>query len=418
MVFNTVSQLFGKAISGGITFIISLLLAKTLGVEGYGDFTKITTYVAFFYLFCDLGLNAAFLQLSKDEKLIHMKSSLFTVRLLLGLLLMFITLIILVFLPGSATQGYTQFVKMGIIIFIPSILFQALISTTNAIFQEHLRYDLATYALCAGSIGTLILVWLSIFLLSPNVLLFAIIAAFLIGSFMTAGLSYVLIKKVTKLPVIFWDPKSVKQLLKAAAPLALTLIFNVVYFYANTFILTITQSTLDVGIYGLAYKFFEFTLVIPTFFMNAALPTLIESYVKKDMMVFRKRILLSAIALTGVAVGVAILGWIFTPLLALIRPGFAASILPLRLLITGLPIFYLTSITMWILVVTKKQKELIGIYGITMVLNIALSLLCTPTYSYMAAVWITIGTECFVLASSVAVIIKSGIFRLQLDTKK
>ena len=38
---NTMSQLIGKGVSGVISFIISIILAKALGVDGYGDFTKI-----------------------------------------------------------------------------------------------------------------------------------------------------------------------------------------------------------------------------------------------------------------------------------------------------------------------------------------------------------------------------------------
>src|ERR1700690_648934 len=75
---NTIYQLIGRAASSGSTFIISLLLAKQLGPSGYGDFSKITTYIAFFYLLVDLGLNAAFLQKSTEDA--H-----FTYRHLVGL---------------------------------------------------------------------------------------------------------------------------------------------------------------------------------------------------------------------------------------------------------------------------------------------------------------------------------------------
>jgi O-antigen/teichoic acid export membrane protein len=131
--FNTIAQIIGKIISGGTTFFVSLILARSLGVEGYGDFTKITTYIAFFYLFCDFGLNAAYLQLVEKETAKQTRNVLFTTRILLGLLLMFITLAITAFLPGSENQGYSMVVKMGIILFVPSILFQSIITTTNAI---------------------------------------------------------------------------------------------------------------------------------------------------------------------------------------------------------------------------------------------------------------------------------------------
>src|SRR5260221_13120858 len=65
--FNTLSQLIGRATSAITTFIISLILARNLGTQGFGDFSKVTTYIAFFYLLTDLGLNAAFLKHQEEN---------------------------------------------------------------------------------------------------------------------------------------------------------------------------------------------------------------------------------------------------------------------------------------------------------------------------------------------------------------
>ena len=46
--WNTVSQLFGKAIGSGAMLLVSIFIAREFGAQGYGDFTKITTFVAFF----------------------------------------------------------------------------------------------------------------------------------------------------------------------------------------------------------------------------------------------------------------------------------------------------------------------------------------------------------------------------------
>ena len=46
---------------------------------------------------------------------------------------------------------------MGIIFFTPSIVFQALTTTGNALFQKYLRYDLSTIAISHGSLVSLML---------------------------------------------------------------------------------------------------------------------------------------------------------------------------------------------------------------------------------------------------------------------
>ncbi|HLB60886.1 MAG TPA: hypothetical protein VJL83_04760, partial [Patescibacteria group bacterium] len=55
---NTLVQLIGKFVTAGITFLITLVIARTYGVVGYGDFTKMTAYASLFYLLVDFGMNA------------------------------------------------------------------------------------------------------------------------------------------------------------------------------------------------------------------------------------------------------------------------------------------------------------------------------------------------------------------------
>ena len=402
---NTASQFIGKGVSGVISFIISIILAKSLGVDGYGDFTKITTYVAFFYLFCDFGLNAAYLQLSAEHAPPTLQHSLFTLRTLMGLMLMFLTMLLLVVLPGTLTQGYSLVVKIGIILFIPSILCQSFITTTNAFFQERLKYEFATYALITGSLLTLLLVYISSLIFSSTQFLFAFVIANLIGIAITAFVALLLVKKSTGTVRLLWKQTEIKQLFFAALPLGLTLIFNIIYFHADSFILTITRSTTEVGVYGLAYKFFEFALVLPTFFMNASLPLLFQSYMQKNTEVFHARITKSLWLLTICSIVVALLGWLLAPLFHYIRPEFTQSSLPLKILLLGLPFFYVSNITMWILVIKKLRIQLLSIYGILMIVNIAFNIYFIPIYGYIAAAWITVVSEFFIVLSSYIMII-------------
>jgi len=398
--FNTVAQIIGKAISGGTTFFVSILLARSLGVEGYGDFTKVTTYVAFFYLFCDFGLNAAYLQLTEKQTEKHLKNALFTTRILLSLLLMFVTLAITAFLPGSSGQGYSNAVKMGIILFTPSILFQTMITTTNVLFQERMRYDFATYAIGAGSIATVLSVFFMSKILLPNAMVFGSLISFLIGSVLTMITALFFVKKISGLPSLTFDGTTIQKLLKTALPLGMTLLFNVIYFRIDSVVLTITRSTAEVGTYGLAYKFFEMALVLPTFFMNAALPSLMLAKKTADTKRLQQQIRTSGISLGLLSLFIVICGWFAAPLITMIRPEFSASIVPFKLLLIGLPIFYLSSLTMWILVIEKRQIQMLIIYALSMIINVVANIVFIPTHGYIAAALITIFSELFILLTS------------------
>jgi O-antigen/teichoic acid export membrane protein len=398
---NTFSQIAGKVITSGTTFIVSILIARSLGASGYGDFTKITTFVAFFYLFADFGLNAAYLELSDDKRA---QGNLLALRTLMGLGLMFVCISILAFLPGSSTEGYSPFVKLGIILFSVSILFQGLITTANAYFQKQLRYEYATYALSVGSVVTLLLVCLLPRLRLLGVL--PIIVAFALGSFITAAFSLFFTKKLHADFSFSFDVSLIKKMLVIAFPLGLTLLCNVVYFHADSVILTLTKSTYDVGIYGLAYKVFEFPLVVPTFFMNAVFPLLLISQKTGNAPAFIRQIKRSVGILFSLSLVLLIVGYMAAPFLTLIKTDFRASVLPFRILLLSIPVFYITSVTMWTLIALKRRMQLFFIYFVSMIVNVGCGIAFIPQYGYIAAAWITVVSEILVLLLSWIVIQK------------
>lgn len=404
---NTLSQIIGKILTGGSTFLISLLIARNYGTSGYGDFIKVTTLVAVFYLFTDFGLNAIYLQREKsDQPQNHVWTSLFSLRVIIGIGLLIFLLILLPFLPGHGNEGYTNIVKLGIILFSPTILFQSLTTTANAVFQKTFRYDLATLAILAGSLVSLLLVWVSTLVFLPTVALFVILLSLGIGSFITAFISLRLAHPPTL--AIQLSFKSIKTLLYPAIPLGITLILNLIYFRADTFILTVFRTTSEVGVYGFAYKIFEFALIIPTYFMNSVYPLMLTRNTtgtnhQPDILPVMKK---SIAILLPVSLVVTVGLWFAAPFITYLKQDFAGSILALRILTVGLPFFFLSSLTMWSIIALSKQKYLLYIYGISMTINIIANFFFIPRYSYLAAAWITVGSEAIVLLMSGVVMIR------------
>ena len=390
IVANTFSQLVGKIIGAGTTFFISILLAKQFGVSGYGDFVKITTYIAFFFLIADFGLNAVYLQKQKDP---FAFPTLLGSRIIGGFFLVFISLAVLVFLPHGQSQGYTDVVRLGIILFSPTILFQGLITTANAVFQKHLRYNIATLSLTLGSAASLGLLLL-LLRLSGNA---AIIGSFALlgGSIITATASLFGIKRLGEPLGISFSLTHMSSLFLRAFPLGLTLLFTLVYGHIDSIILTLTRATDEVGIYGLAYKVFELILVFPTFFMNAVYPIMLQATGDRLRVLLKK----SFFFLLLVSCLLTLVTWFFAPLLTYIQEGFAASIAPLRVLSLSLPLFFVSSLTMWALVAFKKQMLLVVVYGGAMILNVSLNVWLIPQWGYMAAAWITLLSEGLVLGA-------------------
>ena len=234
--YNTVSQLIGRGLSGGATFLISIILAHAYGARGFGDFTIITTFVAVFYLFADFGLNAVFLQ--DDLKQSAAWQTLIAARILISIVSIVLALSILSFLPVGIDRGYTSVIKLGIILYCPTIFLQALINSANAVFQQKFRYDLSTLAVVAGSLVSLGLVWLTTQLFLPGVAVSAAVVAMEAGLLVTAMLAAYLAGKYNSWIFVYDWPK-VRSFLIRSLPLGLTLVFNVIYFRADSFILTL-----------------------------------------------------------------------------------------------------------------------------------------------------------------------------------
>jgi O-antigen/teichoic acid export membrane protein len=203
-------------------------------------------------------------------------------------------------------------------------------------------------------------------------------------------------------PVGFvWDTSQMLHLWKTAVPLGVMLLFDVIYFRADNIILTIFRSTTEVGAYGFAYKLFEFPLVFPTFFMNAVYPLMIRNSGgigdrEHIRILFRK----SAAVTFGISLLCLMTGWVGAPYISLVNEEFYASVEIFRILCLGLPVFFVTGVTLWTLIALKKQGTMVWIYACVMILNIACNYVLIPTYGSIAAAWVTVGSETFVLLCS------------------
>ena len=397
--WNMASQIVGKVLGAGATFLATLLIARAYSAEGYGDFIKITTYVALFYSFADFGLNAIYLQQSQQPQVKNAWASLLGLRLLGSIFLIFAALSVLAFVPTGVTQGYTPLVRVGIIIFSPAIIFQTLLTSANAVFQKSLRYDFSTLAVGSGAAITLILLWLVTSWLGGASGVLLSVVSFLGGSAVTAVVALGLARRLTgTLRFSFRTPELLK-IFVPAIPLGLAILFNLVYFHVDSVILALTRSTLEVGIYGLAYKVFEVSLVLPTFFMNTVYPLQLAASGKSEAerREFRKLFFRSLYFLSLASLFSLLVFWAAAPLLTLVRSDFALSIPALRVLALGLPLFFISALLFWTLIAVGRQTLLLVIYGIAMVVNILSNLVFIPRYGYMAAAWITVASEGLVL---------------------
>lgn len=388
---NSFAQIIGKVVTAGSTFIVTILVARSLGQGGFGEFTLMTTYAAMFYIVADFGFNAIALRLAAGDeaKLRSSYASLLGLRTIYGAGLVFTSLAILSFFP------YSPLLKLGTIVTILTILTQSLFTSANLVFQFRSRYDLSVVASSVGALLNLALIYV---LSQGSLSLLGIAVSYVASGVAMAVVALLLVRTLIGKVGPSFDTGQWARLTWLTLPVGLTLLFNLVYFRADTFILSFYKPTTEVGIYGAAYKFFEVALVLPTFFMNALYPHLIKSY-EENRDQFRQMVRYSILGLAGVGTFGAALGVMLSPwFFGLVYQGkFDESVLPFQILIASLPIFFLSSLYMWLMLILKRQKTMALVYAGGMMINIALNLYFIPTFSYLAAAITTGVSEALIL---------------------
>ncbi len=394
--FNTSVQLLGRFLGAGLSFLTTLLFARTLGAHYFGEYTKITSFIGFFYLGVDFGMNAVFLQIAAEDKV--SPDSRFVRYLgmrLFGSVMMALLCIVLGSMLSFLNAGFTNLVVVGVVLGSLSIPLYAVEVSVLAILQSRLRYDLAALADICGSAATLVVIWglLVVNNLQVQSLVLAGVLALMVGMLLTAllCLRFMATTRVSISPVV--DIDLWRKTILRSIPLGLVLLCNVLYFRLDLLILSHFRSSSEIGQYALAYKFFDFAIALPTFFMNSLYPSLLSmphpAFAVRIKRVFGMLFLASLI--------VTALFWIASPLLVFIKREFLPSVFLLRILTLSVPVFFLTSPLMWIYIVFKKQKQLIFIYAAALFFNTLANWYLIPRFGTVASAVLTGLSELVVL---------------------
>ncbi|OGY30073.1 MAG: hypothetical protein A3F35_03415 [Candidatus Woykebacteria bacterium RIFCSPHIGHO2_12_FULL_45_10] len=396
LAYNSLVQIIGRLLGGLVNLLVILIITRQLGKGVWSDYVTITSFVAIFTLIADFGLNSIFVREVSQEPLKREKNfqSLLSLRIGLALVAIFSSLAILSFTPHTTT------VKLGIVIAVLAILAQSISYSASAIFQLVLRFDKAVLADIVGNLFLLVFISVAS---SIKIGIVAVIVLYLLANFVKALLALFFVSSYVKFGLSF-DWKYAKRLLALSWAIGLTAVFS--QFTANidkqivslaTYKASLGQNGHDaVAIYGLSYRIFDFLISFPAFLINSAFPIMLEK-VKDNLeglLNFTKKIflvlVLSGIVLTGVS-------YLLAPYVLAWFGKYPESVAPLRILVLGLPVFFVTSIGFSLLIVLKKEKLLPLIYGFAAAFNFAANFYFVPNFGYNAAAWLTWITELLVL---------------------
>jgi O-antigen/teichoic acid export membrane protein len=395
-------QLIGKVLSVLVGLISVAIITRVLGTSAFGEYTTATTYLQLFGVVVDFGLTLTLIvMISKpgiDEE--RVVGNFFGLRLVSGFLLFSLAPLLVLGLPWSGA------VKMAVLVGALAYFLMGGASMLIGIFQRHESMWRAAVAELLNRAVLLALVVLFAFT-APGVveMVFAMVIANAVWLIAMIQLSSPFVKIR---PLFEWSQW--KFILSQSWPIALSIIFNLLYLKGDILFLAYFREQSEVGLYGAAYKIIDVLTVLPVMFMGLILPSLVSMWSSGNAQAFRARVAktfdLFVLIVVPLVIGAQLVSTELVELIA--GESFTDAGPVLALLIVALIGVFLGALYGHLVVALNKQRIMIWGYVFVAIVSIAGYLLYIPNYGMWGAIWVTLVSEALIAALTFAVVYKTS----------
>ena len=395
--YNTIIQIISKVIATLLGLVAVAFITRYLGREGFGEYTTVMTFLSFFAILADLGLTLVTVQMisrpgARQNKIL---GNLLGLRLLSGIIFIGLAPIVVIFFP------YSEAVKIGVAIAALNFLFIALNQIFVGLFQKHLRMDKVSIA---EVIGRVVLVVGAILTAKLDLGLNGVLAATVAAGGTSFLLHYLYSRSFARVKLYF-NREVWKEILSRTWPLALTIMFNLIYLRADIIFLSLIKRTTkigiiaEVGIYGAAYKVIDVLITFPYVFIGIILPILSSAWARKDKKSFQNILQKTFEIMVILAIPLTV-GAQFTAndIVALVAGhDFILAGPILRVLVGAAGLIYISVIFAHAIIAIDQWKKVVPVYLFAAVTAVIGYLIFIPRFSYWGAVWVTLYSEAFIL---------------------
>ncbi|MBM4241663.1 MAG: flippase [Euryarchaeota archaeon] len=384
---NTVVLIVSQISSYILAFFYTIYMARYLGAEGFGLLSTAIAFAGIFAVFTDLGLGLITIRdVARDKSLAS--KYLGNVAIIKTILAFFtFGLIVLV----ANIFSYPQQTLNIIYLIALNFIFSSFAYMFQSIYQAYEKMEYLSIAQILTSFLMFLGVFIAIYY-KFSIIGFAFI--YLIASLVVLAYSFIICIWKFALPKIEFDWSFWKYIILEALPISLASIFALVAFRVDTVILSLIKGNLAVGWYTASYRLMEALMFVPSMYAVAIYPIFSKFHItsKESLKLSYKKSFkyLSMIGLP-IAVGTTLLA---DKIIGLIYPtGFTESILALQILIWTIPIIFLNYVLGASITSINQQRATIRITFICMSINVILNLILIPSFSYVAASFVTVITE-------------------------
>jgi len=289
---NTLVQILGKLATAALSLVVLKVLSRTLGTSGYGDYTTVYQYLAFFGIIADFGIYTITVrEMSRDHSQIpRILGNVMGLRTALAILAMGLAAVSVFLIPNY--EG--TLIPMGVLITTFATFFALLNGTVSSVLQTHLKMQYATISLVVGKVVSVAyMIWVAFFAFTGDTesAFYHFLWSGVIGGVVNFLITAYYTRRYCKITYQF-DFGYWKKVFVTSLPFGIALILSTLYFRIDvilmTFILPHSQtlaggkdaclktlcSDTEIGLFGIAMRMLELLVVVPMYFMNSVLPVM------------------------------------------------------------------------------------------------------------------------------------------------
>jgi O-antigen/teichoic acid export membrane protein len=388
---NTLIQMGGKVISTLLGLIALGMLTRYLGKEQFGWYVTAISFLQFVGILIDFGLTPVTAQMMSEPRFDKKKllQNLLGFRFTSAVFFLGLTPIVALLFP------YPEQVKQAIILLTISFLAVAMNQVLIGYYQEQL---LMKVQVIGEVLGRLVLVAGLWFLMAQNQPFLPIMAVVAASSIIYTLVLWAVAGKRTKATFGF-DWEIWKAILSKSWPIAISIIFNVVYLRGDVILLsTFFADNLDiVGLYGAAYRAIDVLSQTAMMIMGVILPLLAFAWSRDHKEKFREQYQQAFDAMMAIAVpmtvGVILLA---EPIMVLVAgEEFAAAGAPLSILSIAVFGVFFGAVFGHTAVAIDKQKQTMWVYMSNAIISLGAYLYFIPKFGMFGAAWVTVFSELY-----------------------
>jgi O-antigen/teichoic acid export membrane protein len=367
-------------ISKALGFITTILIARRIGVEGFGELGLVLAVYTYFTFLANPGYDTIgareIVKNKMDARVIN--NSIFILKLWSSIIVFLVLLLFCYFIPFSASVKQLLMLQGLSLLAIP-FSFQFFLRGGN-------QMNIIAISRLIQSSAYLVAVYFGVKDISyiMNVPI-AFFISTLVGLIPMSGL----IRNYCSLSLYMTKDK-LKQLFIASLTVGAASLCIQIYLNVDTVMLGLFRTNREVGLYTSAYKIVTLATIIPTLIFTSFLPFLVTSE-KVNL----KQWKMYALIMFSIGLLISISVGILAPLFITILYGaeFNDAVLPLRILSVNIFAVFISITFAQPLLLIGKEKQYLLIVAWSAGLNIFLNLFAVPLYGMLGAAITTVLAE-------------------------